>query len=309
MRTLLFKTDIDRGGDWLEAFAKADPDLKIALWPYDGDPEEIDYTLVWMPEPGVLKQFPNLKIIFSVGAGLDHLRNDPELPDLPIVRMVEPGLTNGMTEYVTWAVLHLHRFMVDYHLQRLRHHWEEISQISSARRRVGILGMGHLGLDAAQRLRSFGFPLSGWTRTPREVEGVACYHGQEQLPEFLAQCDILVALLPHTAETDRILNAKAFAQMPKGAALVNAGRGGLVDEADLIAALDGGHLSGAVLDVFQEEPLPYQHPFWDHPRVVLTPHIASMTIPDSAAAEIVRQIHRFEAGEPLEHTGDLKRGY
>lgn len=309
MANLLFKMDIDRGGDWLDGFKAADPDLKIEVWPYDGDPEAIDYALIWMPEPGELKRYPNLKVIFSIGAGIDHLRNDPELPDLPIVRMVEPGLTAGMSEYVVWAVLSHHRFMIEYVNNRKRKHWEEISQISTRRRRVGILGLGHLGQDAAEKLKVFDFPLSGWARSKKDVAGVASYHGAEQLGEFLAKTDILVCLLPETPETKGLLNAQTLAQLPKGAAVINAGRGGLIVDEDLIAALDSGHLSGATLDVFHTEPLPQDHPYWEHPKVVMTPHIASMTIPETASAEVVRQIKRFEAGEALEHTGDLSKGY
>ncbi len=309
MKTLLFKSDIERGGLWLDAFASQAPDLKVEVWPYDGDPEAIDYALVWAPPAGELKSYPNLKAIFSVGAGIDHLKADPELPDLPVVRMVEPGLTAGMTEYVVWAVLHHHRFMLDYAAQQRQGHWEEINQIAANRRRVGILGLGHLGQDAAEKLGVFGFQLSGWSRTPKNVAGVRCHHGAAGLEAFLAESEILVALLPSTPQTDGILNAKTLAQLPRGAALINVGRGGLQVEEDLLAALDSGQLSGATLDVFRKEPLPAESRFYSHPRVVMTPHIASMTIPDTAVAAVLRQIARLEAGEPLEHTVDFARGY
>ena len=309
MKTLLFKSDIERGGLWLDAFAAQAPDLKVETFPYDGDPEAVDYALVWSPPPGELKRYPNLKVIFSVGAGIDHLKNDPELPDLPVVRMVEPGLTAGMTEYVVWAVLHHHRYMLDYAEQQRERRWEEINQIPAVRRRVGILGLGHLGRDAAEKLAVFGFPLSGWSRSEKNVPGVRCHHGDAGLKAFLAESEILVALLPWTAETDGILNAETLGQLPKGAALINVGRGGLQVEADLVAALDSGQLSGATLDVFREEPLPSDSPFYDHPRVVVTPHIASMTIPETAVGAVLEQIRRFEAGQPLEHTVDFKRGY
>ena len=309
MKTLLFKSDIERGGLWLDAFAEQAPDLKVSTFPYEGDPEDVDYALVWAPPRGDLKRYPNLKAIFSVGAGIDHLKSDPELPDLPVVRMVEPGLTAGMTEYVVWAVLHHHRFMLDYAQQQRDAHWEEINQVSAARRRVGILGLGHLGQDAAEKLAIFGFQLSGWSRSAKSVPGVTCHHGAEGLKDFLAETEILVALLPLTPETDGILNAETFGRLPKGAALINVGRGGLQNEEDLLAALDSGRLSGATLDVFRDEPLPSDSPFYSHPRVVMTPHIASMTIPETAVTEVLRQIRRYEAGEPLEHTVDFKRGY
>lgn len=309
MTTLLFKSDIERGGLWLDAFAEQAPDLKVEVWPYEGDPAAIDYALVWSPPPGELKRYPNLKVIFSVGAGIDHLKNDPELPDLPVVRMVEPGLTAGMTEYVVWAVLHHHRFMLDYAEQQRERRWDELNQIAANRRRVGILGLGHLGQDAAEKLAVFGFQLSGWSRTPKQVPGVACHHGDDGLRAFLAETEILVALLPWTAETDGILNAETLGLLPKGAAVINVGRGGLQVEEDLLAALDSGQLSGATLDVFREEPLPADSPFYSHPRVVVTPHIASMTIPETAVAAVLKQIRRCEAGEALQHTVDFERGY
>lgn len=309
MKTLLFKSDIERGGLWLDAFAEQAPDLKIEVWPYDGDPAAIDYALVWAPPAGELKSYPNLKVIFSVGAGIDHLKKDPELPELPVVRMVEPGLTAGMTEYVVWAVLHHHRFMLDYAAQQREERWEEINQIAARRRRVGILGLGHLGQDAAEKLAVFGFPLSGWSRTEKQVPGVRCHHGEAGLKDFLAESEILVALLPWTPETDGILDAATLAQLPRGAAVINAGRGGLQVEDDLLEALDSGQISGATLDVFREEPLPAGSRFYSHPRVVMTPHIASMTIPETAVGAVLEQIRRYEAGEELQHTVDFKRGY
>ncbi|MEX0922390.1 MAG: glyoxylate/hydroxypyruvate reductase A [Rhodovibrionaceae bacterium] len=309
MKTLLFKSDIERGGLWLDAFADQAPDLKVEVWPYEGDPAAIDYALVWAPPAGELKGYPNLKVIFSVGAGIDHLKKDPELPALPVVRMVEPGLTAGMSEYVVWAVLHHHRFLLDYAAQQREGRWEEINQIAARRRRVGILGLGHLGQDAAEKLAVFGFQLSGWSRSEKDVPGVRCHHGEKGLNDFLAETEILVALLPWTPETDGILNAETLGQLPKGAAVINAGRGGLQIEEDLLAALDSGQLSGATLDVFREEPLPADSRFYNHPRVVVTPHIASMTIPETAVAAVLEQIRRFEAGEALQHTVDFERGY
>jgi glyoxylate/hydroxypyruvate reductase A len=309
MKTLLFKSDIERGDLWLDAFAAQAPDFKVSTLPYEGDPEDVDYALVWAPPAGELKRYPNLKAIFSVGAGIDHLKSDPELPDLPVVRMVEPGLTSGMTEYVVWAVLHHHRFMLDYAEQQREGRWEEINQIPAPRRRVGILGLGHLGRDAAEKLAVFGFQLSGWSRTAKDLPGVTCHHGEDGLKNFLEETEILIALLPFTPETDGIINAETLGHLPKGATLINVGRGGLQVEEDILAALDSGRLSGATLDVFREEPLPPDSPFYSHPRVVVTPHIASMTIPETAVTAVLEQIRRFEAGEPLEHTVDFKRGY
>lgn len=306
---LLLKSDIERGDDWQRALEAADPGIALRIWPDVGPLEAIDYALVWAPPRGLLASLPNLKVIFSVGAGIDHFASDPELPDLPVVRMVEPGLTEGMTEFVVLSVLQHHRFMIDYAIQQRNRQWSVINQIAAARRRVGIMGLGVLGLDALEKLRPFGFDLRGWSRSPKQVDGVRCFHGSAQLDDFLAGCDILVCLLPLTDETRGILNAKTFATLPKGAALINVARGGHQVEEDLLAALDSGQLSGATLDVFGEEPLPADHPLWAHPRVILTPHAAAMTIPDSAATVVVEGIRRFEAGQPLEKLIDWSKGY
>jgi len=308
--TLLIKTDIDRGNAWAEALAANYPELKTVNWPFKGDPAEIDYALVWQPPKGELKRYPNLKAIFSVGAGIDHLASDPDLPaGVPVVRMVEPGLTAGMSEYVVLAVLNHHRFMLDYAAQRRAKVWEEIPQLPAEARQVGILGLGVLGRDAAEKLRPFGFRLAGWSRSPKSITGVTCFHGSGGLDEFLGATDILVCLLPLTAETTGILNAETFAKLPPGAAIINVGRGKQLVEADLLAALDNGQIGGATLDVFQNEPLPEDHPFWEHPRVFMTPHIASMTVPQSAVRAVVANIQRLESGEALQHVVDLKRGY
>jgi len=307
---LLIKTDIDRGTAWAEALAGAYPELDVHTWPYEGDPAAIHYALVWQPPEGELKSYPNLKAIFSIGAGIDHLASDPDLPEgVPVVRMVEPGLTAGMSEYVAYAVLGHHRFMLDYARQRSEKLWREIPQVAAGARQVGMLGMGVLGRDALEKLMPFGFKLAGWSRTPKSITGISCYHGEEGLREFLAETDILVCLLPLTPETEGILCRETFDQLPEGAAVVSVGRGGHLVEDDLLAALDSGRLSGATLDVFRKEPLPKKHPFWAHPRIFITPHIASMTIPESACQAVVANIHRLEAGEPLRHVVDMERGY
>ena len=307
---LLFKSDVDRAGDWEKSLKDLAPEIELRIWPDAGDPAEIDYALMWKPPPGELKTYPNLKIIFSVGAGIDHLASDPELPrHIPLVRMVEPGLTAGMSEYVVMAVLYHRRFMIEYGLQRRDEKWAEIPQVGAEDRTVGIMGLGVLGCDAAEKLKPFGFTLAGWSRSPKDVPGVTCYHGEAGLKAFLAATDVLVCLLPLTAETANILNAQTFAALPRGAAVINVARGGHQVEDDLLAALDSGQLSGATLDVFREEPLPAGHPLWQHPRVLMTPHAASMTIPKSAAKAVVDNIRRFEAGEPLTDVVDLDKGY
>ena len=307
---LLFKSDIDREGNWERALKARKPELEVRTWPDVGDPTEIDYALVWGPPRGLLKTLPNLKAIFSFGAGIDHLASDPELPrHVPVVRMVEPGLTAGMTEFAVMSVLHHHRFMVEYEVQRRAGLWRELQQVAAQDRRVGILGLGVLGTDAALKLAGFGFDVAGWSRSPKEVPGVTGFHGPDGLVPFLNRSDILVCLLPLTAETEGILNARTLAALPRGAAVINLARGGHQVEEDVLAALDSGQLSGVTLDVFREEPLPAGHTFWTHPRVVMTPHIASMTIPESAAGAIVENIERIEAGQAPLHLVDFDRGY
>lgn len=307
---MLLKTDIDRGDAWHRALRACLPELPIHEWPYDGDPAEIEFALVWAPPRGALSRYTNLRAIFSMGAGIDHLASDPDLPKgVPVVRMVEPGLTAGMIEYVLLAVLTHHRFMLDYAAQQRAKVWREISQIAANQRRVGIMGLGVLGGAAAEKLIGMDFDVAGWSRSAKSQAGVTCFHGQDGLIPFLARTDILVCLLPMTAETDGILNARAFAALPRRAALVSVGRGGAVVEADLLAALESGQIGGASLDVFRQEPLPPDSPFWTHPRVILTPHVASMTIPDSAAVAVAANIRRLRAGQPLEHVVDLRRGY
>jgi len=307
---LLFKSDIDRGDSWRRVLLELEPGLDLREWPEIGDPNDIEYALVWKPPQGELKTYPNLRAIFSLGAGIDHLASDPELPkDVPVVRMVEPGLTAGMTEFVIMSVLYHHRFMLDYAAQARAHQWREIDQVPAWERRVGIMGLGVLGGDAAEALVGLRFDVAGWSGSPKNLPGVTSFHGADGFLPFLNRSDILVCLLPLTPETTDILDARAFAALPKGAALISVGRGPQVVEEDLLAALDSGHLDGATLDVFREEPLPADSPFWDHPRVVVVPHVASMTIARGACEFVIDNIRRFEAGQPLRHVVDLNKGY
>jgi glyoxylate/hydroxypyruvate reductase A len=307
---LLFKSDIDRGESWRRALLELEPGLDLREWPEVGNPADIDYALVWQPPPGELKSYPNLKAIFSIGAGIDHLSSDPELPaGVPVVRMVEPGLTAGMTEFVLMSVLYHHRFMLDYAAQARAHVWREIDQVPAWDRRVGIMGLGVLGGDAAEKLVALGFDVAGWSNSPKDLPGVTSFHGTDGFPPFLSRSDILVCLLPLTPETTDILDARAFAALPRGASLISVGRGPQVVEEDLLAALESGQLDGATLDVFRDEPLPADSPFWDHPRVVVIPHVASMTIARGACEFVIDNIRRFEAGQPLLHVVDLDQGY
>jgi glyoxylate/hydroxypyruvate reductase A len=308
--TLLFYSTVDSAARWRAQLERLTGELDIRVWPEIGDPADIDYALVWRPEPGLLAALPNLKLILSLGAGVDHLLGDPQLPrHLPIVRLVDPHMTAAMSEYVVLQVLRLHRRDLDYRAQQQAKEWRELDQKNAADRRVGILGFGELGQDAARQLRALGFDVAGWSRSEKTAAGIACHVGAAGLPRLLARSEILVCLLPLTAETEGILNARTLALLPRGAALVNAARGAHLVEEDLLAALASGQLSGAVLDVFRDEPLPAGHPFWHHPRIVVTPHVAAFTNPATAAPIILDNIRRFEAGRPLLNRVDPARGY
>lgn len=307
--SVLYKANMVRGAEWATFFAERAPELPFRLWPDIGDPSEIRYLVAWVPPDDIATTFPNLELVFSVGAGVDQFDATKVPTHIPLVRMLEPGIAETMVEYVTMSVLALHRDLLHFMTQQKEQVWREIRITPAKRRRVGVMGLGQLGQAALERLRAFEFPLLGWNRSPREIKGVTCYAGADALPEFLAQADIMVCLLPLTDETRGILNADLFARLPRGASLVNVGRGPHLVEADLLAALDSGALSGAVLDVTDPEPLPAGHPFWNHPRILLTPHNASMTTPDTAVDYVLDVIARHRRGEELPGRVDRTRGY
>jgi glyoxylate/hydroxypyruvate reductase len=308
--TLLFYSTVDSAARWRAQLERLTRELDIRVWPEIGDPTEIDYALVWRPEPGLLAALSNLKLILSLGAGVDHLLGDPQLPrHLPIVRLVDPHMTAAMSEYVVLQVLRLHRRDLDYRAQQEARDWRELDQKNAADRRVGILGFGELGQDVAHKLKALGFDVAGWSRSAKTAAGIATYAGAAGFPPLLARSEILVCLLPLTPETEGILNARSLALLPQGAALVNAARGAHLVEEDLLAALASGQVSAAVLDVFADEPLPLGHPFWHHPRIVVTPHVAAFTNPATAAPIILDNIRRFEEGRPLLNRVDPARGY
>lgn len=306
---ILYKSDPQRGALWQQWLAQHAPDIQLHLWPEIGDPQEIEVLIAWQPPETLMETFPNLKVLLSVGAGADQFDLAALPPDLPVVRMIEPGLTQGMVEYVTFAVLGLHRDMVRYLQQQREEKWLAHSVKPAATRRVGVMGLGELGQAALRQLASFGFDCAGWSRTPRDLDGVECFHGAAQLGAFLVRSDILVCLLPLTAETRGLLNRDLFSQLPRGAALVHAGRGAQLNHQDLLDALDSGQLGAAVIDVTDPEPLPPAHPFWRHPAIWLTPHIASQTQNESAVAALLENLRRYQRGEPMIGLIDRARGY
>ena len=275
---------------------------------------EVRYAAVWKPTPGELAAFPNLSVIFNLGAGVDALLADTTLPKVPIVRVALADLTARMTEYVVLHVLTHHRQEPYLRLSQREKRWAPKRQWPSSAISVGIMGLGTLGASAGIALTRFGFRVSGWSRSRRQIDGIECWHGEAQLDPFLRRTDILVCLLPLTPDTRHILNRGLFSKLrrnsPMGApVLINAGRGGLQNEADILGCLDDGTLGAASLDVYETEPLPADSPFWSHPKVVLTPHNAADTDPDEISKYVARQIERFEAGEALENVVDPARGY
>jgi len=307
---LIFYSESDRYDAWRDALHAAVPDLEFRPWEEPGDPADIEFALVWLPPQGALRQFPNLKAILNLGAGVDALLKDPTLPDgVPVVRMVDDDLAICMAEYVLLHVLRYHREQPALDAQQRAHDWRMIASPAAMHRRVGILGLGAMGGEAARLLVGAGFDVAGWSRRPKDLPSVQSFHGEDGRAAFLARSEILVCLLPLTPETEGILDRDLFQALPAGAYLINAGRGGHQVESDILAALDSGQLAGATLDVFREEPLPAASPFWDHPKVTVTPHNASITNPQSAVRHVCESIRRVRAGEPLRNVVDPDLGY
>ncbi|MER9060483.1 glyoxylate/hydroxypyruvate reductase A [Mesorhizobium sp. M0482] len=278
-----------------------------------GDPS-ITYAVVWKQRPNLLSSLPNLRAIFSIGAGVDHIFADPTLPDVPVVKVVADNLTQYMTEYVVWRVLDHHRQGMLYRAQQQKKIWHEPQQRPASDISVGIMGLGTLGRAAASVLLSLGFPVNGWSRSDRPMQGVSTYAGEAGLIPFLNATDILVVLLPLTPQTHGIINHGVLKELRKrnglgGSVLINAGRGRLQKDADILRALDDGTLKEASLDVFEVEPLPKTSPLWSHPKVFVTPHAAATSDPVHLAPIMLRQMDAFERGEPLENVVDRDAGY
>jgi glyoxylate/hydroxypyruvate reductase A len=302
-----FEVDTDR---WRKELKRGFPELEVRMWPDAGDPREIDYVLVWNHPAGFLRQFPNLRAIFSMGAGVDRLLLDPELPEhLPLVRMADPGLAVFMKEYVLMRVLHYHRDMPTYEQQQRTALWRQLPPRETLERRIGVMGVGQIGGTCARALAELGFEVRGFALRAREIPGVKVLAGPGRLREFLSGVEILICLLPLTVETRGILNADHFALLARGAWLINLGRGAHLAEADLLHALDSGQLAGATLDVFATEPLPSEHPFWRDPRITITPHASALTRPETAVPRLLNNIARERAGQPLLDLIDRVAGY
>lgn len=306
---ILYHGDAARGLAWQAAVTHALPQVRFSCWPDAGDLGSIRHVVAWTLPDEIIAALPNLEILFSVGAGIDQLDTARLPAHLRIIRMVEPGITDTMADYVAMAALALHRNL-PFHLaeQRAgRWTWRDVAPAQQCR--VGVMGLGELGRASLAKLVPLGFRLSGWSRSQVMIDGVDCFAGKDGFAPFLAGCDILVCLLPLTEETRGILNRNTLAMLPRGAKLINAARGGHLVQDDLLAALESGHLASAMLDVTDPEPLPPGHPFYVHPAILLTPHVAGITRTDSAGVSLIQNLGRLLRGEPLIGEVDRCRGY
>jgi glyoxylate/hydroxypyruvate reductase A len=307
---VIFHSPWANADDWFDALKTELPGEDIRRWPDAGDPAEIDFALVWQLPDGVLRSFPNLVGISSLGAGVDGLMADPTLPQgVPVARLVDPVMTGRMAEYVAGSVLHYH-LKFDLYAERQRQTvWRRDPPLDAPDRRVGILGLGELGRAAAATLRGIGFTVSGWSRSPREIAGIDCRHGPDGLNTVLAESDIVVLLLPGTPETVGLIDARRIEGMRQSAYLINCARGELIVDDDVLAALSSGKLAGFTLDVARTEPLPADHAFWTHPKIRVTPHASAISEISTGARILAGQVRRARRGEPLLHLVDITAGY
>jgi len=308
MKILVQSTGLDIVPGIIAELRKHQPDWQYVAWPSD---EPCDYVVGWKPPAELFARQPRLKAVINYGAGVDAILAMGAVPaHLPIVRLEDAGMAQQMAEYAIYGVIHHQRHMQIYLAQQRDKHWQQHEHRGNVRRpTVGVLGLGEMGGTVATRLAAFGYTVHGWSRSQRQIEGVKTFAGSNGLADFLAGTDVLVSMLPLTESTRGLINAKTLAQLPRGAFLVNAGRGGHLVDADVVAALDSGQLGGALLDVFHEEPLPKDHAYWSHPKVIVTPHIAATTPIKDACAQIVDKIAVMERGGVVSGIVDPKLGY
>ncbi len=294
---------------WRRAFAAVMPELDVRIWPELGNPADIEAAAVGTPPEGALAKLPNLRLIVSLTAGTDGLLRDPDLPAVPIVRAGDPAGDAMINETALLHVLRHHRYMPDYLRAQQRREWIKMPIKRASERKVGVMGLGMIGLAAAKTLAAAGFQVAGWVRQSRNAGEIEIFHGADQLNAFLARSEILLNLLPLTPETSGIVDARILNGLPAGAAFINLGRGDHVVEPDLVAALDSGHLAAATLDVYPVEPLPADSPLWRHPRITVMPHVARRLVAEDIAPRICAIIREFRTGTPPAQLVDRKRGY
>ncbi|WP_354001640.1 2-hydroxyacid dehydrogenase [Caenimonas aquaedulcis] len=298
-----------RGQQWARLFAERAPDIEFRQWPDTGDPADVRYMAAWTPPPRLHEVFPNLEILFTTGAGIDHLDLSAIPDSVPLVRMIDPAFAEGMAQYVLHAVLDVHRDCFDYAEQQARGVWLPRPIRSASQVRVGVLGMGNLAKASLHRLVQLGYACAAWSRSAHRMEGVECFAGAQAMRAFLARTEVLVCLLPLTDDTRGLLGEELLSQLPRGASLVQVARGAHLDHGALMRLLASGHLSSARLDVTDPEPLPAGHPLWRHPRVRITPHIATAARPEVAVDAVLENIRRHHDGQPMHGLVDRKRGY
>ena len=306
---LIFYSEFDDPAAWKQTLQAELPDLDFHADPDAVDPAKVHYALAWKPPQGFFARFPNLKLVTNLGAGVDSLVGRGDLPDVPITRLSDDGMVQLMTSYVLFAVIRYARDIPIFERAQRRADWKYVHPRALSDIRVGVLGLGELGAPAARALAAVGFDVRGWSRSLKTIEGVTCKAGIETLDDFVRDSEILVILLPLTQDTRGLLDARRLSLLPKGAKFINASRGAVTDENALLAALQSGAIAEATLDVFTVEPLPKAHPFWGMENVLITPHLASITVPEAAAREVAESIRRVRNGlEPL-HRIDPRRGY
>lgn len=310
MVSIVFKAGAGDPDGWQRELRKRLPGLDWRVWPDVGDPATVDFVLAFKVEPGFFAQFPNLKGILATGAGVDGLFADPDIPShLPIARIVDPYMTQQMVQWAAYGVLHFFRRFDEYRALQAKSEWRELGSPTRHPNRVGVLGFGEIGGAIGRGLLALDFRVNGWTRRPRDLGPIVNYAGMETLDDFLADSPFLVCSLPLTRDTQGLLNRDRLSKLPKGAVLLNLARGGHVVTDDLLALLSEGHLAGAVLDVTDPEPLPAAHPLWRHPNVIITPHEAGLTTPETATEQVADNVERILAGEPVSNPVDVTRGY
>lgn len=309
MRILLYRGDgvIE---PWARDFAQALPQAETVAWQEGQALEPCDYAVLWAPTPALLDQLSRVKAIFPMGAGVDAiLKFGDALPDVPVIRLGDAGMGEQMAEYVAYAVLRYFRRFDEYEQQARQGIWNPLAARRKEEFTVGVLGLGKLGVPVVRALRQLGFPVRGWSRTPKDLPGVECYAGMDALDAFLGGSQVLVCMLPLTPETTNLLDRARLSKLPQGAYLVNLARGAQVAEPDLLGLIRAGHIAGATLDVFRNEPLPAPHPFWNEPRITITPHISALTIREEAVRQIAHKITMLEQGEHVADVVDRQRGY
>lgn len=300
----------DEGATWRALFAAQAPEIDCIAWPDAIDTSAVTWIACWNPPDGFFAGFPNLRTVFALGAGVDRLVARTDLaPHVALVRLVDAGMAAQMVEYAQLGVLLWQRRCLDYRTQQAQAAWRKLPPIARADTRVGVLGLGAMGGAVAAALDEAGYRVWGWSRRAQQIDGVRCLHEASGLTELLGETDVLVNTLPSTDATRGLLDRTRLAQLPTGAMVVNAARGDQLDATALLELLDCGHLGGALLDVFDPEPLPPDSPLWRHPRIVLTPHVAATTLPGPAVAQIVDNLRRSRHAEPLVGLVDRGCGY